>query len=113
MIELFTVFSLFDTYTKSIGEEKEVKENFTSDVMVTETIPLSWIIIALLISACAGYLCFECNRMEKPATRAIYTIVAFLFSGFYILYYFVVRVLLNYPCPSRGINNIVRNIIKK
>ena len=78
-----------------------------------KTIPTSWIIMALIISFGTAYIAYSCNQYEKPATRALSTIIAFFFSGFYLIYYFIVHVMFDRKCGSRGINNIVRNISKK
>ncbi len=101
MIELFTLHSFL--------ESKRLKESFNYD-MEDMNIPTSWIIIALIISFGTAYIAFSCNEFEKPATRALSTIIAFFFSGFYLIYYFIVHVLFDRKCSSRGINNIVRSI---
>ena len=101
MIELFTIF-------KSV-------EHFNSNNEISQpmNIPVSWIIIALLISFGTAYIAYTCNEYEKPANRALSTIIAFFFSGFYLIYYFIVHVLFDRKCGSRGINNVIRNITKK
>ena len=111
MLELFTAFALFDNYTK---DDEQIQENFSNtDIMITKSIPLSWIVIAILISFAAAYLSFACNQFEQPATRAVYTITAFFFSGFYLIFYLFYHIILGYKCPSRGVNNIIRNIVSK
>ena len=101
MIELFTIFKSVEHFNSN---------NETSQSM---NIPVSWIIIALLISFGTAYIAYTCNEYEKPATRALSTIIAFFFSGFYLIYYFIVHVLFDRKCGSRGINNVIRNITKK
>lgn len=110
MLELFTAFKLFEFYSNS-------KENFNpssdSDYLKNTTkIPISWIISAIIISLATSYIAYSCNEYEKPATRALSTIIAFLFSGFYLIYYFIVHILFDRKCGSRGINNIVKNLTK-
>jgi uncharacterized protein YybS (DUF2232 family) len=73
-----------------------------------DAMPTSWIIMALIIAFGTAYLAFACNEYERPATRALSTIIAFFFSGFYLIYYFIVHVLFDRKCGSRGINNIVK-----
>lgn len=102
MLEAFALFKVYDASNN---------ENFTSNT--PSNIPTSWIIIALVISFGSAYLAFCCNQFEQPATRALSTIIAFLFSGFYLIYYFIVHVMFDRKCGSRGINNIVKNIVKK
>jgi predicted permease len=101
MIELFTIFKSVEHFNSN---------NETSQPM---NIPVSWIIIALLISFGTAYIAYTCNEYEKPASRALATIIAFFFSGFYLIYYFIVHVLFDKKCGSRSINNVIRNITKK
>jgi len=106
MLELFTLFKTIESFTKI--------ENFNNDLEnPLTTIPTSWIIMALLISFGTAYIAYNCNENEKPATRALSTIIAFFFSGFYLIYYFIVHVLFDRNCSSKGINNIIKNITKK
>jgi hypothetical protein len=107
MLELFTAFKIIESYSN--------KESFVSDNNEESklSIPPSWIIIAILLSVGTAYIAYKCNEYEQPATRALSTIIAFFFSGFYLIYYFIVHVLFDRPCGSKRINNIVRNIIKK
>ena len=114
MLELFTFFKAIEFFSN-----KDLKEGLNFDIEKDniqnyETgIPTSWIIIALLISFGTAYIAYSCNEFEKPATRALSTLIAFFFSGFYLIYYFIVHVLFDRKCSSRGINNIVKNISKK
>jgi len=110
MLELFTVLKAIEFYSN-----KDLKEglNFDFEKKDNNNIPTSWIIMALIISFGTAYIAYSCNEYEKPATRALSTIIAFFFSGFYLIYYFIVHVLFDRKCSSRGINNIVKNIIKK
>jgi hypothetical protein len=101
MLELFTAFNLLAS-----------SEGFNSDSLQMN-IPTSWIIMALVIAFGTAYIAYSCNQYETPATRALSTIIAFFFSGFYLIYYFIVHVLFDRKCGSRGINNIVKNISKK
>ena len=107
MLELFSLFKGIELYANN-----DIKEGLNVDYIPFE-IPTSWIIIALIIAFGTAYLAFSCNEYEKPATRALSTIIAFFFSGFYLIYYFIVHVMFDRKCGSRGINNIVRNISKR
>ena len=112
MIELFALSKTLEYYSN----KKHTTENYTdysSNSSIYMNIPTSWIIMALIISFGTAYIAFACNQFEKPATRALSTIIAFFFSGFYLIYYFIVHVLFDRKCSSRGINNIVKNISKK
>ena len=102
MLELFSLFYMVDN----------VNESFDSDYL-PKNIPVSWIITALVIAFGTAYIAYSCNQYETPATRALSTLIAFFFSGFYLIYYFIVHVLFDRKCSSRGINNIVKNISGK
>lgn len=106
MLELFALF-------KVLNNNSNITESFTYKKEIINDFPISWIIMALVISFGTAYIAYECNRYEKPATRALSTIIAFFFSGFYLIYYFISHVLFDRKCGSKGINNIVKNIIKK
>jgi uncharacterized protein YybS (DUF2232 family) len=105
MFELFTVFKAVETYGNI--------EQFKDGLNIGPGVPTSWIVLALLISFGTAYIAYSCNEYEKPATRALSTIIAFFFSGIYLVYYFIVHVLFDRKCGSRGINNIVKNMSKK
>ena len=107
MLELFTVYNVLEGFSNINISSSDNESIFP------KTIPTSWIIMALIISFGTAYIAYSCNQYEKPATRALSTIIAFFFSGFYLIYYFIVHVMFDRKCGSRGINNIVRNISKK
>jgi uncharacterized protein YybS (DUF2232 family) len=100
MLELFT---LFKTLQLNEGFQTDSEHNVNK-------IPVSWIIIALIIGFGTAYIAYSCNEYEKPATRALSTLIGFFFSGFYLIYYFIVHVLFDRKCSSRGINNIIKNM---
>lgn len=106
MLELFTAFKVIESFSQN-----ENKDDTLSSYELP--FPISWIILALILSFGTAYLAYKCNEYEKPATRALSTIIAFFFSGFYLVYYFIVHVLFDRSCSSKGINNIVRNLTKK
>ena len=101
MLEAFALYKVLD----------KKDEHFSNDTSFN--VPTTWIIMSLVISFGAAYIAFSCNQYEKPATRALSTILAFFFSGIYLIYYFIVHVMFDRKCGSRGINNIVKNIVKK
>jgi magnesium-transporting ATPase (P-type) len=108
MLELFAVYKSLEAYSNI----DSLNRGFDVEYLPSK-IPISWIIIALLISFGTAYIAYACNQYEKPATRALSTIIAFFFSGFYLIYYFIFHVLFDRKCGSRGINNIVMNVVKK
>ena len=106
MIELMTTFSAIEKFTNQ--DETVIDNNILSHFL--NKIPTSWIVAAFLIAFGASYLAFQCSINEKPATRAVYTIFAFFFSGFYLIYYLIVHVILGYQCfDGKNISNILKN----
>ena len=59
-------------------------------------------ILNIILAILAGYLCWNCNANHGTLVRVIFTIIAAVFSGLYILYYFVAHVLMRIPCGSGG-----------
>jgi len=53
------------------------------------------ILVALLIS----YLAYRCNEGSGKANQIFFTIIAFLFSGIYLLFYLIYHILMGVPCP--------------
>ena len=104
MLELFTAFQILEKYSN-------INEGLIDDHFITK-IPTSWIVFALLISFATAYIAYKCNYYETDATRALVTLIAFFFSGFYLIYYFIVHVLFDIPCRSKTITNIVKNFSK-
>jgi len=104
MLELFTAFQILEHYSN-------INEGLSDDYFKTK-IPTSWIVFAILIALITSYIAYSCNQYESPATRSLVTLIAFFFSGFYLIYYFIVHVLFDRPCSSRTITNIVKNFSK-
>jgi len=108
MLELISLFKYLEFYSN-----KDIKEGL-SDTGIPDPIPISWIVITLIIGFGTAYIAYYCNENETPATRALSTIIAFFFSGFYLIYYFIMHVLFDRACGGgKGINNIIKNISKK
>ena len=113
MIELMTAFRTIEKFSnQDTLDQKELDNNILSYFL--KKVPTSWIIAAFLISIGSAYLAYYCNIHEKPATRALYTIFAFFFSGFYLIYYLIVHVILGYQCfDGNNISNILKPKSKK
>lgn len=106
MIELMTTFGAIENFTNQ--NEVQIDNNILSHFL--NKIPTTWIIAAFIISFGASYLAYQCSINENPATRAIYTIFAFFFSGFYLIYYLIVHVILGYQCfDGKNISNIIKS----
>lgn len=54
--------------------------------------------VHLIMVVAAGYLAWTCNMGETPLMRIVYTLLAVIFSGLYLVYYFVYRILMGNPC---------------
>ena len=84
---LFPVIAVVDVTSKKDGQNGG---NQTTYVMST--------IIQVVILIVAGWLAWDCNKNETPGTRVIITLLAVIFSGLYLLYYLVYRVLMGVTC---------------
>lgn len=52
----------------------------------------------LIMVIAAGYLAWNCNLGQTPLMRIIYTLLAVIFSGLYLVYYVVYHILMGNPC---------------
>ena len=59
-------------------------------------------ILNVILATIAGYLAWNCNANQKSWIRILNTIIAAVFSGLYMLYYLVYRVILGVPCNGAG-----------
>lgn len=87
---------MLETFAAIIYKNYNNLESFSNNDVYS--IPISWIILSLIISICTAYVAYNCNKKDTPATRFIATIFAFLFSGIYLIYYFIYHILLYYSC---------------
>ena len=67
-------------------------------------------LLSFTISFATAYLAYQCNLNTDKLSRYIITILAFLFSGIYLVYYLFSHVVFGYPCKTSPIN---LNKIKK
>lgn len=98
-------------------------ENHTTDDVVVSHKNKSWcnprlkvyLLIALkvILTTIAVYLAWDCNRKTKSKLFK-YTIIvlAALFSDFYILFYFIYRILLNNSCDASQVLKTVSKVTK-
>ena len=89
MLELFGIFNYIENYSNNT----DLKSN-----LIPNPLPISWLLIALIIGFSAACIAYNCNKKETPASRALATIIAFFFSGLYLLYYFIYHVLFGKKC---------------
>ena len=82
------------------------------DVMGSVT--LVGTVIAILISCATAYLANICNKRSNFLIRLVVTVLAFIFSGMYLLYYLLVHMIFGDQCEGRKINIFKRgkNIFK-
>jgi quinol-cytochrome oxidoreductase complex cytochrome b subunit len=105
---------MLDLFAVGAAIENNKIEPFTNNENKLSMHKIILIAIGLIICFGTSYLAFNCNLNEKPATRALYTIFAFLFSGIYLIYYFIYHVILGKKCGSgKDISNIVTNMKKR
>ena len=108
MIDILALSQTAEHFSNKEGQPIKNEDNSVT----TRTIVI--IVLGLIICFGTAYLAYSCNQYETPATRAIYTLFAFFFSGIYLVYYFVYHVILGKKCDSgKNIINIVRNQTKK
>ena len=55
-------------------------------------------VLNIVVAVVAGFLAWNCSKGEKPFLQVLYTVLAVIFSGIYLLFYLIYRVLLNNPC---------------
>ncbi len=54
--------------------------------------------VGLFFAFGAAYLAYECNAKETPFVRLLITVLAFLFSGLYLIYYLTRYVIMKGKC---------------
>lgn len=90
MLDLLTAYTLYQNQNQN-------QENFDGMGMRTPLQPIYWI-ISILIGLFAAYLAFQCNKKEHIIFQLLATILAFIFSGWYLIYYVVRYPLLGGKC---------------
>ena len=79
-------------------------------------------ILSFMISIATAYLAYQCNKKNGIIIRILITIIAFLFSGIYLIYYLFAHVLFGEGCKTSPINlkkmrnksyKLKKNLIKK
>ena len=76
------------TSIKNKGEEHFVN---------SENVTLSAFLM-VVIAVATAYLAYECNSKNSQTNRTFFTIVAFLFSNIYLIYYLIRYVLMGQKC---------------
>ena len=55
-------------------------------------------VFQLFLIGVAGYLAWDCNKGQTPLMRVVFTVLAVVFSGIYILFYVIYHNILNVEC---------------
>lgn len=100
MIETF----LLDNFDNIKQKMNNQDEDFKPKISIMN------VIISLIISCGAAYLAYQCNQHENDATRLVFVIIAFLFPGVYLIYFFIRYSILGQSCGGK---RSLRNIFKR
>lgn len=92
MLDFLTVRLLYTTKEKDNVDN--VIENFKNKCQFD-----IYLFISILISLMIAYIAYRCNENLGKATQIFYTIIAFLFSGIYFVFYLIYHILMGVPCP--------------
>lgn len=55
-------------------------------------------VINLIMAAGAAYLAWRCNIGQTSIMRIVYTVLAAMFNGLYLIYYVIYHVIMANPC---------------
>jgi len=77
----------------------KIVESFTNiDVQIS----VFDMILTFVIAIITAYIAFQCNLNINKGQRILITILAFIFSTFYLVYYFIFKLLLGFPCQGKS-----------
>ena len=97
MIETFVLDNFDNISRKMSGEDKVFKPKLS----------LPNIIISLIVSLGAAYFAYKCNEKENEATRLVYVLIAFLFPGLYLIYFFIRYSILGGKCGGVDLTKLL------
>ena len=95
MIEYFGALAIEQS------KSDDIKKNFLD--YFTNITPIGTI-LSFVISIATAYLAYQCNKRNGIIIRILITILAFLFSGVYLIYYLFAHVLFGKGCDTSPIN---------
>lgn len=77
-----------------------VSEHYQSNNSDSSTGFWTWVgyLIHLTLMISSGYLAWMCNQSVSTPLRVVYTILAAIFSLFYLIYYGIYHKLMGVPC---------------
>ena len=82
-------------------------EGMTNDELL-DSMGIIGLIISLCISLATAYLAYECNRGSNMGVRWLITLIAFLFSGIYLIYYLFAHVVFGEKKKKKNSLNVVK-----
>jgi len=94
MLETFIAYQ----YVQNNNQHPEPFINNLNNVTLLGTI------FSFTISFATAYLAYQCNRNTDKVSRYLITIVAFLFSGLYLVYYLFAHVVFGSSCKTKPIS---------
>jgi hypothetical protein len=77
---------------------QQQKENFENNVNNEIEYNRDLLLVSFIISLFSAYLAWTCNKGENTGPRVFLTIIAYLFGGLYLLFYFIMYMLLGRKC---------------
>ena len=86
MLELFTIDKLTRSRQPTSENSRQISHGSS--------------IVSVIIAIGAAILAYQCNLHKTPAARFIIVVLSFLFSGIYLIYYFIWHVLLGNDCEG-------------
>ena len=101
------------------SKDDDIKHNFFD--YFSNITPIGTI-LSFVISIATAYLAYQCNKRNGIIIRILVTLLAFLFSGVYLIYYLFAHVLFGKGCDTSPINfkkvrnrsvKLKKNLIKK
>jgi hypothetical protein len=58
-----------------------------------------YFLMTLIVSLLIAYLAYCCNENLGKPSQIFFTILAFIFSGIYFIFYLIYHVIMGVPCP--------------
>ncbi len=95
------MFETFIAYKIAMANTDSNSETFINDL---NNVTLLGTIFSFTISFATAYLAYQCNQKTDKVSRYLITIIAFLFSGLYLVYYLFAHVVFGSSCKTKPIS---------
>jgi hypothetical protein len=89
---------MLDFFVGTVAREHFNNENGTNNKLQYDR---NLFIVSVLVSFASAYLAWTCNCHESTGARVFLTILAYLFGGLYLMYYFILYILLGKACGKK------------